>query len=192
MDVHAIAHGVMSVPLAGEAWHDFYLLAGTAAVTLVGLLFVSLSLHVEILFRPEHGDFREMAAQAFQGYLYVLVSALIFLVPMANPVWQLSVFGFLNLVMLVRAALRIPAFVRAQKLRGANKTHHGRRFPLPFVAYVLGMLAVYEGLKESTGSALTLLAPMIMMPSAATRTAWDVLEYVGKTRAAAQDPAADR
>ena len=32
-----------------ERWHEFYLLAGTAAVTLVGLLFVSLSFHLEAL-----------------------------------------------------------------------------------------------------------------------------------------------
>ena len=30
-----------------ERWHDFYLLAGTAAATLMGLLFVSLSIHLE-------------------------------------------------------------------------------------------------------------------------------------------------
>jgi hypothetical protein len=31
---------------AVEGWHDFYLMIGTAAATLVGLLFVSLSLNV--------------------------------------------------------------------------------------------------------------------------------------------------
>jgi hypothetical protein len=52
MESHTI-HGLASVVAAplGEAWHDFYLLSGTAAVTLVGLLFVALSLHIEILFR---------------------------------------------------------------------------------------------------------------------------------------------
>jgi hypothetical protein len=29
-----------------ERWHDFYLLAGTASVTLAGLLFVALSIHI--------------------------------------------------------------------------------------------------------------------------------------------------
>jgi len=32
-----------------EHWHEFYLLAGTAAVTLVGLLFVALSFHLDTL-----------------------------------------------------------------------------------------------------------------------------------------------
>lgn len=36
-----------------EAWHDFFMLAGTAAATLMGLLFVALSLRIDI--RAEQG-----------------------------------------------------------------------------------------------------------------------------------------
>jgi hypothetical protein len=38
-----------------EGWHDFYLMIGTAAATLVGLLFVSLSLNVDVITREENG-----------------------------------------------------------------------------------------------------------------------------------------
>ena len=34
---------------AVAAWHDFYLLAGTAAATLIGLIFVALSLNPEVM-----------------------------------------------------------------------------------------------------------------------------------------------
>jgi hypothetical protein len=179
---HAL-RAVLSVAPLGEMWHDFFLLSGTAAVTLVGLLFVSLSLHVEILFRPEHRDFREMAGQAFQGYLYVLVSSLVFLVPVATPQWALWTFGFVNVIMLVRALVRIPAYLRARKARGAAG-HHAKRFPLPFIAYGLGILSVINGLSEQPGSAIMFLAPILLMLTAATRTAWDLLEYVGRARAA--------
>ncbi len=187
MTAHDILHGVLSIAPLGEGWHDFYLLAGTAAVTLVGLLFVALSLHVEILFRDEHTHFRELAAQAFQGYLYVLVTALIFLVPMSDPAWQLAVYGVLNVVMLVRAAWRIPRFLAARKRGGAAAAGQAKRFPLPFVAYLLGILAVSQGLGQQKGAALSLLAPVVMMLSAATRTAWDLLEYVGRARSARDD-----
>jgi len=39
----------VSFQAAVGGWHDFYLLAGTAAATLVGLLFVGLSLHLRIV-----------------------------------------------------------------------------------------------------------------------------------------------
>jgi hypothetical protein len=32
---------------AVDQWHDFYLMAGTAGATLIGLLFVSVSLYLE-------------------------------------------------------------------------------------------------------------------------------------------------
>lgn len=181
VDPHPL-HGMLRVAALGEPWHDFYLLAGTAAVTLVGLLFVSLSLHVEILFRPRHADFREMAGLAFQGYLYVLVSALVFLVPVATPEWQLWVFGFLNVFMLLRALWRVPAYLRARRARGGG-AHHGRRFVLLILAYALGLVAAVQGLGGEPSAAFTLLAPVILMLSTATRAAWDLLAYVGQARA---------
>ncbi len=39
----------MSFQTAVGGWHDFYILAGTAAATLVGLLFVGLSLHLRVV-----------------------------------------------------------------------------------------------------------------------------------------------
>jgi hypothetical protein len=37
-----------------QSWHDFYLTAGAAAATLVGLLFVGLSLHISVVnMRPK-------------------------------------------------------------------------------------------------------------------------------------------
>jgi len=32
-----------------QGWHDFYVTAGAAAATLVGLLFVGLSLHIKVV-----------------------------------------------------------------------------------------------------------------------------------------------
>lgn len=48
-----------------EAWHDFYLFIGTAASTLVGLLFVALTLRSDVLKRDEFGASRTLARQSF-------------------------------------------------------------------------------------------------------------------------------
>jgi len=183
------AEGLLAAAPLGERWHDFYLLAGTAGVTLVGLLFVSLSLHVQVLFRKEHGDFREMALQAFQGYLYVLVTALVFLLPADDTRWQLLAYGFINVAMLVRAGIRLPAFLRGRKAR-VGGTAGTLRFAAPLVAYGLGLLAAVEGLTEAAPSGITLLAPILLMLMSATRMAWDLLEYVGKASKGDPDAAA--
>ena len=166
----------------GEAWHDFYLMAGTAAVTLVGLLFVSLSLHVEILFKPQHQDFRELAAQAFQGYLYVMITALAFLLPAENGLILVIMYAFINVIMLGRTLARAPAFFAAHRARG-GKARQRWRFFIPAMAYVMGILAVVQWLAGRTQAGLGFFTPVVMMLAASTRTSWDLLVYVGRVRA---------
>jgi len=172
---------LLAAPL-GEAWHDFYLMAGTASVTLVGLLFVSLSLHVEILFKPEHQDFRELAAQAFQGYLYVMITALAFLLPAENGQILAFMYAFINLVMLGRTLARVPSFFAAHRARG-GKARQRWRFFIPALAYVMGLLAVVEWIGGQERAGLGFFTPVVMMLAASTRTSWDLLIYVGRVRA---------
>jgi hypothetical protein len=174
---------MMAAPL-GEAWHDFYLMAGTAAVTLVGLLFVSLSLHVEILFEDRHQDFRELAAQAFQGYLYVLITALAFLLPSTDGRMLAIIYTFLNLTMLARTLARIPKFLAARRAHG-DESRQSWRFFVPALAYGMGLLAVAQWATGHMQAGIGFFTPVVMMLAAATRTSWDLLEYVGRAKAAA-------
>ena len=56
-----------------EGWHDFYMMVGAAASTLVGLLFVSLSLNVEVITHEANADLRELAIQTFTNFLNVIL-----------------------------------------------------------------------------------------------------------------------
>ena len=176
-----ITPGVLTVSPLGEAWHDFYMMAGSAAVTLVGLLFVALSLHVEILFRPEHRDFRVLAAEAFQGFLYVLITALLFLVPAQDPRFTALVYAIVNVVMLVRTAIRAPAFLSAHRAKGGPMSQRWRFF-VPALAYMLALTAILQWLAGSANAGIGLFSPLAMMLAASTRTSWDLLEYVGRAR----------
>jgi hypothetical protein len=174
--------GTLDVATLGEAWHDFYLMAGTASVTLVGLLFVALSLHVEVLFRGEHKDFRLLAAEAFQGYLYVLITSLLFLLPVGNGRFPAFVYLILNLIMLVRTGARAPSFIRARTEKGASANQRWRIL-VPAIAYILAIVAIVQWWAGQPNAGLGLFAPVVMMLAASTRTSWDLLEYVGKARA---------
>jgi len=62
-----------------QEWHDFFVLAGTGAATLLGLLFVALSVNKEsIAARPL---LRSLARQTFLSFGVVLVVSLLGLVP---------------------------------------------------------------------------------------------------------------
>ena len=55
-----------------ERWHDFYIVAGTAAATLVGLLFVGLSLHLRtVLSRVEVRSLARVTLANFGFLLFV-------------------------------------------------------------------------------------------------------------------------
>ena len=62
-----------------EGWHDFYMMIGAAASTLVGLLFVSLSLNVDVITHEANTDVRELAIQTFTSFLNVIMLAVVFI-----------------------------------------------------------------------------------------------------------------
>jgi hypothetical protein len=70
-----------TVAQAVEGWHDFYLMIGAAAATLMGLLFVSLSLNVDIIACQASAGLRVLAAQTFTSFLSAVMLAVLFLIP---------------------------------------------------------------------------------------------------------------
>src|SRR5215469_13197969 len=72
MDIKDAAEGV-------REWHDFYLLAGTAAATLLGLLFIAVTLNADLILAGSRPHTKRVAEQAFQNYIAVLMLSMIFL-----------------------------------------------------------------------------------------------------------------
>src|SRR5215470_11039315 len=68
---------------AAQGWHDFYVTAGAAAATLVGLLFVGLSLHIRVV--VSHPDVRSLARVTLTDFFLVLLVALLMLTPTQAP-----------------------------------------------------------------------------------------------------------
>src|SRR5438552_2681942 len=70
---------------AVAGWHDFYMLLGGAAATLLGLLFVAVSLHTSQFTAGGDPALRMLALQTYANFLYLLLLALAFLQPEQNP-----------------------------------------------------------------------------------------------------------
>jgi modulator of FtsH protease len=70
-----------SVPLDLQPWQSFYTTLAAVAATLAGLLFVALSFNLELLARAEHEPTNRIATEAFTMFLYVLLVALLVLMP---------------------------------------------------------------------------------------------------------------
>ncbi|MHB8604775.1 MAG: hypothetical protein ACYDCK_05920, partial [Thermoplasmatota archaeon] len=73
----------MAVPFADvlASWHDFYLFLGTAAATLVGLIFVSVTFNIDRLRGPDGEAAFRRAERTFASFLALIALSLLVLVP---------------------------------------------------------------------------------------------------------------
>lgn len=168
-----------------EGWHDFYLLSGTAAVTLVGLLFVALSFHLDTLLHDQRAHLLAAARMAFMNFVFVLVLSLFFLIPGNSPL----LLGFSALVLsLVMFGSLLAGSLKSRR-RGAASEHE--RF-LQRRSLISGVMA---GLSIVTAG-LLVAEPRVhhlyffvtvacgMLANAAGMS-WDLLVQVGRIRKAA-------
>jgi hypothetical protein len=157
-----------------EAWHDFYMMIGTASATLVGLLFVSLSINADTITRPENADLRVLAAQAFTGFLNVIMLAVLFLIPdqgphgLGLPLLGISGYG------LYETAGRFLKTRRARP-RPWSKGSITARFSVAAICFMSLIVIAVSVLLGHTGGLYWLVPVMIVLIVGASRNAWDLL-----------------
>lgn len=159
---------------AVEGWHDFYLMIGTAAATLVGLLFVSLSLNVDVITRETNADLRVLAAQTFTSFLNVVMLAVLFLIPsqapqgLGLPLLGISGYGLYETV---------GRFLKTRRARPRAWDRGGvaRRFAVPTLCFVTLTIIAVSVLLGQTGGLYWLVPVMILLIVAASRNAWNLL-----------------
>ncbi len=163
------------------SWHDFYLTLGTAAASLIGLLFVALSLNLDAVMGESREDLRAVAEQAFNSFSAVLLIAVCFLIPQHNPGDLGVVYVMLAIIGGYRMLRRAPGV-----WRGRQRDRLGRmafwRLVLPALA-LLGLAASGLGLLDDQPSALYWLVAVILgFLMSAARSSWDLLVKVGEER----------
>ena len=67
-------------------WQIFYATIATAAATLVGLLFVAMSLNVRMFTGNKNIGLKKLAILTLTNFLYIIIFALIFLIPRQGPI----------------------------------------------------------------------------------------------------------
>ncbi len=68
-----------------DAWHPFYIATATLSATLVGLLFVAISLNLNMLLAKHHASTLRMARRTFEDFVCVMFVSLAFLIPQMPP-----------------------------------------------------------------------------------------------------------
>jgi modulator of FtsH protease len=164
-----------------EAWHDFYLLSGTAAATLAGLLFVSLSFNLEHLLHESRTHLMRFARNTMLVYLMVLILSLLMLVPhmpVGVIVLQIVLLGFMLGGLSV---LALVGWVRRDDTTFSRR--HRLRRSLPPIAASLLMVNAARGFGTGEIDGLFLMSPAVcLLLAGAVWSSWDLLVGVARAR----------
>jgi hypothetical protein len=163
-----------------ERWHDFYFALAGIAATLVGLLFVVVSLKRDVLRIPRFADLTNLVELTFNNFLALTLFALLFLAP--GQTRQ----GISIPVIVISLAMLVSNF---REIRDANRhaEHPIRQILMPgrvvipqisalsILAYGLWILASLLILSGQTDPLNWLAVPAFLLLGSATQTAWSFL-----------------
>lgn len=161
---------------------DFYILAGTAAATLVGLLFVGLSLHLRTVISVT--EVRSLARVTLANFGAVLFVTLFMVITEDSSAAALQLIG----VGAVSLVIVGPALVAAGRNQGKTiemKRLDRARLVLRFGLSGLSYLAIVSAgilLLSSLISAfaVTLVVAVVVLLVVSLRSTWDLLVTVGE------------
>jgi hypothetical protein len=167
--------------VVAESWHDFYLTAGAAAATLVGLLFVGLSINLDAVTADEGSGLRLLAEQAFSNFVFVLLIALFVLIPNQDAASLTVELGIVGALGAARVARRWRSFGRRPD-RFGGRNYLLRRLGVPGLASVALILIAFWFPRDALSAFFWLLGVVLIFLTSAADSSWDLLVEVGRER----------
>jgi hypothetical protein len=160
-------------------WQNFYLLAGGAAATLIGLMFVALSLASRTLIAHTRSGFRTWVDPTLTHFAYVLVTALVMVVPVVTA-------SVLGITFILAGAIGVGRSV--ELLYRAWQQHHRDRrielddwlwrFVLPFAGHLLLLQAGVAFLRDVALAFVSLAIATALLLLVGIRNAWDLALWI--------------
>jgi hypothetical protein len=153
-----------------QQWHPFFTTMVVTAATLMGLIFLAVSLHIELFKQTQSREPKQIAWQTFVNFLTVIFVGVLFLIPGMSP----PVFG----VMLAILGLAGTIIVVRRWVRAAGHLPLGRALIafIPVMACNLGMVIAGVFTAFSRTGALVAMAPIvILLLGMAVYDAWDLV-----------------
>ena len=160
-----------------EAWHDFDLLIGSAAATLVGLMFVAASIGASVSFEKDRTAMKAFISPTVVHFSAVLVVAMVSLIPSHD--WP-ALAGLLALVAIPGAVHSVNLWLQLFVRRRFNIDIVDRLFYalIPVLGYLLLLLAAFVLFRQSPASLDLLAAAQITLLLAGIRNAWDMMLWI--------------
>jgi hypothetical protein len=154
-----------------EHWHEFYELLGTAASTLVALLFVAVSVGVGLLTTERAGPTRLYLSPIILHYASVLFISLIIMIPTLGNRMLGAIIGLCGTVGLVGSVVITVRLFRDSKSEFVDRFAYGA---WPFVAYAGVAAAGVFIIMSSPRAPIILAASLLLLLLVNIRNAWDL------------------
>ena len=172
----------MSPPLAPmfEHWHEFFLLLGTAAATLIALLFVAVSIGAGMLSAQRAAGTRTFMSPVVVHFTAVLVACGLALIPTHTR----ASFGLLIGAGAIAGAA-YAVFISIRLLRGrdvdwGDRLAYGVATLLSYVAAVVAARLFFAG---SPHAPEVLAGPLLALLVINIRNAWDLTVFFARQHA---------
>jgi len=163
-------------------WHDFYLLAGTVAATLMGLLFVAMSIHWDVIVEESRAHLHAIALEAFGSFLVVTFLALMMLTPTPAPRpfgLGVAMLGAVRFVVGIRHSKQIWGS-RDETFSRGELLYRSVMLPAAFVLLAGGGVLL---MKHQIDMALGVLTfAVFLLIAMGARASWDLLVRVGRIK----------
>lgn len=170
------------------AWHDFYALVGTASATLVGLMFIAVSLGSGRWTTRERpvltASFGVFLSPTFIHFVYVLVTAIVLLVPTITAAVLGGLLVLVGLGSLGHIARNLPFMHSRYRQRAIDRSDIVWYSLMPSIGYILYVdagIGLLRGAARGVlrGYALESLAvASILLLVIGVRNAWDLVVFL--------------
>ena len=177
-----------------ESWHDFYMLTGSAAATLIGLIFVAVSLHIDVIATAERSsDISTLARQTFSNFILILSFAFIFMVPSDTPFGIGIPLLLLGILGIAQTARLYRSFGFRDRSRGQifNTVQLWRALLIPNTICFLALIFVAVDILQGNTRYLSwMILVIIWLLISATENTWDLMLRVAEIKQGrkAQEP----
>jgi len=161
-----------------ETWHEFYLLIGTAGMTLTGLLFVVVSLGPRVVANHQATGVRAFISPNAVYFATTLVVSAVFLIP-DLPTIAIGAFLFLG----AGASLGYLAYTKVHRQWRHNKLPFLDWIwfvGLPIAAYLLLLLSGTGFLLQAAPSMHGVAVALILLLVIGIRNAWDLVIWISQ------------
>jgi hypothetical protein len=161
-----------------QRWQEFYSVGADITATFLGLLFVAMSIHLDIIADEEHAFLRSKAVGTLHYFLFNLIFSLLFLLPHEAPgelggsLVALGCWGLVSQVHRLRTIWSHPGRPRSNR-------YYFNRVVVPLASTMLVIAVGMTVVRGSTSWMIVLVPVYVWRLVTVVQNSWDLLLSVG-------------